>query len=103
MLIRHLPEDSMVVRTERGEAADWGLAEHLLAAVVDHLAAANWMFSVVHRDEHAEMPDRPEPVSRPGDRADGVGAASHRGANTPDAGDLAPASATPEEIARFFR
>jgi hypothetical protein len=38
----------------------------LLAAVVDHLAVANWMFATVHRDEDTEPAEYPEAVPRPG-------------------------------------
>ncbi|MFJ9149744.1 hypothetical protein ACIRP7_17020 [Streptomyces sp. NPDC102270] len=37
----------------------------MLAAVVDHLAVANWMFATVHRDEDAEPAEYPEAVPRP--------------------------------------
>lgn len=46
------------------------MAEYLLAAAVDHLAAANWMTAVLHRDEDDEPPEHPEPVPRPGQRTD---------------------------------
>jgi hypothetical protein len=70
-----------------GEAADWGVTEHLLAAVVDQLAVANWMFATVNRDEDAEPLPYPEPLARPGLE-----------------GEAAPESeaATPAEIAAFF-
>lgn len=42
------------------------MTDHLLAAVVDHLAVANWMFATVHRDEDAEPAEYPEAVPRPG-------------------------------------
>lgn len=68
VLIRHLPRDSAVNRELFGEAADWTVTDHLLAAAVDHLAAANWMFARVNSDE-ASPPDPPLPVPRPGDAA----------------------------------
>lgn len=70
MLIAHLPRDSSVNRRLHGEAVEWGAAEHLLAAVTDHLAAANWMTSVINGDPDEERPDYPEPVPRPGDAAE---------------------------------
>lgn len=42
-----------------GDAADWDLPEHLLAAVVDALHTANWQ-----RAEGNGPP--PEPIPRPG-------------------------------------
>jgi len=86
VLIQHLPKEAALVRTVRGEEADWGLAEHLLAAAVDQLAAGNWLFAAAHTPEDRDPPQRPDPVPRPGsDRA---------------TGDL-PA-ATPAELAAFF-
>jgi hypothetical protein len=70
-----------------GEAADWSRTEHLLAAVVDQLAVANWMFASVNRDEDTEPLPYPEPLARPG--LDSVAA--------PESG-----AATPAEIAAFF-
>jgi hypothetical protein len=65
-LVRHLPPDSAFARARDAEAAQWTLTDHLLAAVVDHLAIANWMYASVNRDEDAEPPDPPVPVPRPG-------------------------------------
>ncbi|MER5862348.1 hypothetical protein [Kitasatospora sp. NPDC002040] len=67
VLVQHLPRDSNTVRALHGEAAEWTLTDHLLAAAVDHLAVANWMFLSVNRDEDSDPPERPEPVPRPGD------------------------------------
>ncbi|WP_223768694.1 hypothetical protein [Streptomyces huiliensis] len=69
ILIKHLPRDSAVNRDLHGEVMDWGPAEHLLAAAVDHLAVANWMTGTLNTDEDADPLDYPEPVPRPG--ADG--------------------------------
>ncbi|GAA4819468.1 hypothetical protein [Streptomyces ziwulingensis] len=66
MLIKHLPRDSALNRDLHGEAADWSVTDHLLAAVVDHLAAANWMFASVNSEE-GDQPEPPVPVPRPGD------------------------------------
>ncbi|MER5782457.1 hypothetical protein ABT104_12135 [Streptomyces mobaraensis] len=65
VLIKHLPRDSAVNRDLHGEATDWGPAEHLLAATVDHLAVANWMTVTLHSEEDAEPVPYPEPVPRP--------------------------------------
>ncbi|MET8947524.1 hypothetical protein ABZX30_29265 [Streptomyces sp. NPDC004542] len=66
VLVRHLPRDSALLREVQGEAAEWSLTDHLLAAVVDQLAQANWMFATVNQDEDAESLDPPEPLPRPG-------------------------------------
>nr|WP_189847267.1 hypothetical protein [Streptomyces omiyaensis] len=95
VLIKHLPRDSALQRDLHGEAADWSVTDHLLAAAVDHLAVANWMFLCVNGSEDGDQPDPPKPVPRP---ADG-------GAGEPEG--AAPADAPPEEVsparlARFF-
>lgn len=54
-------------RELHGEAADWSVTDHLLAAAVDHLAVANWMFAAVNADEDGEQPEPPQPIPRPGD------------------------------------
>ncbi|MGA4843793.1 hypothetical protein [Streptomyces sp. G45] len=90
VLVRHLPRDSAFRYAHEGEAAHWSLTDHLLAAVVDHLAIANWMFASVNRDEDEAAPEPPRPVPRPG--ADDEEA-------TPGAGPAAPG---PAELARFF-
>ncbi|WP_249126310.1 DUF5361 domain-containing protein [Streptomyces sp. A2-16] len=69
VLVEHLPSDSSYARAVHGEQADWTVTDHLLAAAVDHLAVANWMFATVHRDEDAEPAEYPEAVPRPGDGA----------------------------------
>ncbi|WP_425264278.1 hypothetical protein [Streptomyces bungoensis] len=69
MLVKELPRDSALNRELHGEAAEWSVTDHLLAAVVDHLAAANWMFASVNSDE-GDQPDYPEPVPRPLDAAE---------------------------------
>ncbi|MET7514214.1 hypothetical protein ABZS88_12165 [Streptomyces sp. NPDC005480] len=66
VLVRHLPRDSALPRELHGEAAEWTTSDHLLAAVVDQLAEANWMFATVNRDEDAEPIDPPQPLPRPG-------------------------------------
>ncbi|MDQ0582852.1 hypothetical protein [Streptomyces rishiriensis] len=69
MLIKQLPRDSALNRELHGEAADWSVSDHLLAAAVDHLAAANWMFACVNSEE-GDQPDAPAPVPRPADLAE---------------------------------
>ncbi|MET9792805.1 hypothetical protein ACFW93_18140 [Streptomyces canus] len=71
VLVEHLPADSSYARAVHGEQADWTVTDHLLAAVVDHLAVANWMFATVHRDEDAEPAAYPEAVPRPGEGGTG--------------------------------
>lgn len=95
VLVKHLPRDSATLRELHGEAAEWTVTDHLLAAAVDQLAEANWMFATVNRDEEAEPLDYPEPVPRPGSRQE---------SGTPD-----PAPSTedvrnpsPAELAQFF-
>lgn len=88
VLLQHLPRDSALVRALHGEAAEWGLSEHLLAAAVDELAVANWLFASAHTPEHADPPERPRPLPRPG-IDDTPGAAGASGATT-------------AEIAAFF-
>lgn len=96
VLIRHLPRDSAVNRDLHGETAEWSVTDHLLAAAVDHLAAANWMFACVNSDEDSGPPDPPVPVPRPGDvREDGG----------PDGGGADPDGTrrpTPAELIGFF-
>ncbi|WAP59827.1 hypothetical protein [Streptomyces sp. S465] len=98
VLVRHLPPDSAFVRSREGEAAEWTLTDHLLAAAVDHLAIANWMFASVNRDEYADPPQTPVPVPRPGA---GAGAETEPvdASGGPAATGPAPTAA---ELARFF-
>ncbi|HEX2316038.1 MAG TPA: hypothetical protein VHJ17_20005 [Thermomonospora sp.] len=63
--MEHLPADSALACALHGESARWSVTDHLLAAVADHLAVANWMFAVAHGDPDAEQPPPPEPVPRP--------------------------------------
>jgi hypothetical protein len=95
VLTEHLPADSSYARAVHGEQADWTITDHLLAAVIDQLAVANWMFATVNRDEDTEPAPYPEPVPRPGG-----------GAVSPDlasAADLSePRVASPAEIVAFL-
>jgi hypothetical protein len=84
VLVRHLPRDSALLREVQGEAAEWSVTDHLLAAVVDQLTQANWMFATVNQDEDAEPMDPPEPLPRPGSVQEA---------------DTLP---SPEEMARFL-
>ncbi|MFD3327590.1 hypothetical protein [Streptomyces sp. NPDC058701] len=104
VLVKHLPRESSVNRELFGEAADWSVTDHLLAATVDHLAAANWMFASVNSEEDAEPLEAPEPVPRPNGTPDS-------GADGPDAdaadADADPSAAaapgpSPQQLVRFF-
>ncbi|MEU9199639.1 hypothetical protein [Streptomyces sp. NPDC048332] len=97
LLIKHLPRDSATIRETDGEAADWTVTDYLLAAVVDHLAAANWMFSVVNGDGESDPPDQPVPVPRPGDPAE-----TEDGGGETSSADGPQAVPSPSELARFF-
>lgn len=57
VVIRQAGESSAVARHSLGEAHGWGVAEHLLAAAVDALNAANW--------QRSGRGSRPQPVERP--------------------------------------
>lgn len=85
VLIRHLPREAALVRALHGDEADWGLTEHLLAGAVDELAVGNWLFVSANSDEHAERPERPRPVPRPGVEEEEEAVAT-----------------TPEQLAAFF-
>lgn len=63
MLIRHLPRDSPYGVAINGEAARWGVTEHLLAGAVDALLGANWQ-------RGGGKGQRPKPVPRPDARAE---------------------------------
>ncbi|AWZ09662.1 MULTISPECIES: hypothetical protein [unclassified Streptomyces] len=97
VLLKHLPRDSSLNRELFGEAADWSVTDHLLAAAVDHLAAANWMFASVNTAEDDDPPDPPEPVPRP----DGKPFEGSADGDGPDPQTAEPAPA-PETLQRFF-
>jgi hypothetical protein len=91
VLIAHLPQDAHVMRAVHGESAEWSLNDHLLAAAVDHLAVANWMFAAVNRDEDSEVAEYPTPIPRPGSVCE------------PEAPPTAEAAtASPRELTAFF-
>ncbi|MFJ4619090.1 hypothetical protein [Streptomyces sp. NPDC088812] len=112
MLIKHLPRDSAVNRDLYGEAAEWSVTDHLLAAAVDHLAAANWMFACVNTAEDGDQPEPPVPVPRPGDGTDdgdadvSTGTPSDPNAppgdRSPDGGDGRGGAPSAAQLARFF-
>lgn len=63
VLLAALPVEAATLQAEHGPAVQWTTAEHLLAHVVDLLAAANWQRSSAGRKP---LPARPEPLPRPG-------------------------------------
>ncbi|MCF2532720.1 DUF5361 domain-containing protein [Yinghuangia soli] len=94
VLIAHLPQDAHVMRAIHGESAEWSLTDHLLAATVDHLAVANWMFAAVNRDEDSEIAEYPTPIPRPGIDEDRDEDADYAEADFP--------TSRPSELAAFF-
>ncbi|WP_240509814.1 hypothetical protein [Streptomyces malaysiense] len=105
MLVKHLPRDSALNRELHGEVSEWSVTDHLLAAAVDHLAAANWMFACVNSGED-DQPEPPTPVPRPEypeAEADGKppGAVRHAPDAVPDTGPGGQAP-SPGQLARFF-
>ncbi|MEV7372467.1 hypothetical protein AB0O51_16490 [Streptomyces sp. NPDC090301] len=106
VMVKHLPRDSALQRELHGEAAEWSVTDHLLAATVDHLAVSNWMFLCVNSGEDGDQPDPPTPVPRPGgpdqdeehDGADGTGTDEHgRGTRAEES-----TAVSPHALARFF-
>lgn len=69
MLVRHLPAESATHRGIVGEAATWTLTDHLLAAAVDTLRAANW--------QRGGKGARPKPLARPGINAEADQSGAH--------------------------
>ncbi|MFI8961434.1 hypothetical protein ACIGO8_04890 [Streptomyces sp. NPDC053493] len=96
VLIKHLPQDGAVQRQLHGEAAEWSISDHLLAAAVDHLAVSNWMFQMVNTDEDGDQPDPPKPVPRPG--VDDEDEEERDG----EASEEATPAISPHQLARFF-
>lgn len=69
-LIAHLPADSALARSMAGEDSGWTLETHLLAAVHDRLAEANWQ----RGNAGSKSPTRrPTPIPRPGLRPERIG------------------------------
>ncbi|MFB7580110.1 hypothetical protein ACFWG5_05635 [Streptomyces hydrogenans] len=109
VLVKHLPRESALQRQIHGEAAEWSVTDHLLAAVVDHLAVSNWMFTCVNSGEDSDPPEFPQAVPRPGSKEDehgdedgeGTVTGTVGGAPAPPAGTPAHA-VSPGELARFF-
>lgn len=64
--VRQFPPDSATARAMDGDAAGWGASEHLLATVIDQLAAANWQRS-------GKKSGKPKPMKRPRPPADPIG------------------------------
>lgn len=64
-LIGQLPREAATTLSVHGDVVRWGAVEHLLASVVDLLAAGNWQ-----RGGKKHAP-RPKPVRRPGIERDG--------------------------------
>ncbi|MEU7164959.1 hypothetical protein AB0A70_09975 [Streptomyces morookaense] len=93
VLVKHMPRDSAVNRDLHGEAVEWDASTHLLAAVVDHLAVANWMTATINGGEDGEPLEYPEAVPRP------AAAVPEEPALTGTGSDPLP---TPDELARFF-
>jgi hypothetical protein len=59
VLVRQLGHGSSLSRAQFGDAASWGVQEHLLAHAVDRLGAGNWQ-------RGGGKGQRPKPVPRPG-------------------------------------
>lgn len=59
--IRHLPPGSPLGVALHGDAARWGVTEHLLASAVDALVGANWQ-------RGGGKGQRPKPIQRPDPR-----------------------------------
>lgn len=62
-MVRHLPADSATAAALTGMPREWGVAEELLAQIVDQAAAGNFMFASLHGKRR---PQPPTPVPRPG-------------------------------------
>jgi len=60
VVVNQSPRSSALFRALHPEEAEWGLAEHLAAAIFDVLQSANWQ-----RQGDNRAP-RPKPLERPG-------------------------------------
>ncbi|MFB9438686.1 hypothetical protein [Streptomyces showdoensis] len=107
-MIKHLPQDGAVQRDLHGESAEWSITDHLMAAAVDHLAVANWMFQAVNTGEDDETPDPPQPIPRPGlkddedDENDGHGEHDGDGHGAGGPSRTNAETISPTALARFF-
>lgn len=63
VLIKHLPVNTPLGVAIHGDAARWGVPEHLMASVVDLLQGANWQ-------RGGGKSTRPKPIPRPDARAE---------------------------------
>ncbi|MFI5759806.1 hypothetical protein ACIA8F_02575 [Streptomyces sp. NPDC051563] len=106
VLVKHLPRDSSLNRELFGEAADWSVTDHLLAATVDHLAAANWMFACVNAAEDGDAPEAPEPVPRPDNKPYADQGANPGTEQDPESASASASAGTdavsPDTLVRFF-
>lgn len=103
VLVKHLPRDSAVNHDLHGESAEWSVTDYLLAAAVDHLASANWMFAMVNSGDDSDPPDPPVPVPRPGDEPEGTDSTGQAGDGTASGGGSGTAEApSSSELVRFF-
>lgn len=68
-----MPQDSAVARSVHGEKADWSIAEHLTASVVDELRALNYQTALSRMGKKGRQLKPPKPLPRPGFKpADGL-------------------------------
>lgn len=58
VIVRNSPRTSALAGAIHGEAATWGITDHLLAAAVDALLGANWQRT-------GKKGGKPKPVKRP--------------------------------------
>lgn len=65
VIVRQSPRTSALFRATNPDAADWGLAEQLTAAVFDAVQVGNWQRASGKRHE------RPRPIPRPGVEPEG--------------------------------
>ncbi|MGH3437082.1 MAG: DUF5361 domain-containing protein [Sciscionella sp.] len=62
MIVGQSPRTSALARSMAGEDAEWGLSEHLQAAIVDGVSFLAWMQST----DGEKNRNRPKPLPRPG-------------------------------------
>ncbi|MEU7043882.1 hypothetical protein AB0A77_22820 [Streptomyces varsoviensis] len=98
VLVEHMPRDSALNRDAHGEAVEWDASTHLLAAVVDHLAVANWMTTTLNSGEDSEPLDYPKQVPRPGF----LTVSETESAPTENLSSSPEATPTPDELRNFF-